>query len=75
MGKLDTIKDWLRSWSDFSEVSNWSIDYTDAVPLAAGILPSGIQEISRTTDILGNTTVTNQLNIALHGCGEIPLRL
>jgi hypothetical protein len=43
-----------------------SIDYTDQVPDMGGIFPQGLVEVARQADILGNVTVTNQLNFALY---------
>lgn len=43
-----------------------AIDYTDQVPDMGGIFPQGLVEVSRMTDLLGNVTVTNQLNFALY---------
>ncbi|MBR3385871.1 MAG: hypothetical protein IKG69_11830 [Atopobiaceae bacterium] len=43
-----------------------SIDYTDRIPDTAGLFPSGIVEVRRRSDVLGNVTVENQYNFALY---------
>lgn len=43
-----------------------SIDYADRIPDTAGLFPSGLVEVRRTRDVLGNATVENQYNFALY---------
>ena len=43
-----------------------AIDYADRIPDTAGLFPSGIVEVRRTKDLLGNVTVENQYNFALY---------
>jgi hypothetical protein len=51
---------------DGGALSRLDIDYTDKVPNAGGLFPNGLVEISRSRDLLGNVTVTNQYNFALY---------
>lgn len=66
MTPLETMRAFVASYPDADILSTLSIDYTDQVPDMGGIFPQGIQEVSRRTDLLGNVTVTNQLNFALY---------
>lgn len=43
-----------------------SIDYADRIPDTAGLFPSGLVEVRRTRDVLGNATVESQYNFALY---------
>ena len=60
------MRAFVASYPDADILSALAIDYTDQVPDMGGIFPQGIQEVARQTDILGNATVTNQLNFALY---------
>ena len=60
------MRAFVASYPDADILSTLAIDYTDQVPDMGGIFPQGIQEVARQTDILGNATVTNQLNFALY---------
>lgn len=42
------------------------IDYTDQIPANGGTFPSGLVEISRKGDLMGNMTVNNQYNFGLY---------
>ena len=66
MTPLETMRAFVASYPDADILSALAIDYTDQVPDMGGIFPQGIQEVARQTDILGNATVTNQLNFALY---------
>lgn len=63
---LEKMRAFVASYPDADILSTLQIDYTDQVPEMAGIFPQGLVETSRRTDILGNTTVGNQLNFALY---------
>ncbi len=60
------MRAFVASYPDADILSTLAIDYTDQVPDMGGIFPQGLVEVSRVTDILGNATVTNQLNFALY---------
>ena len=66
MTALETIRAWIREYPGCGALQDLYVDYTDAVPPNGGVNPSGLVEISRRTDILGNVTVTNQLNFTLY---------
>jgi hypothetical protein len=66
MTALETMREFIASYPDYDVLSRLDIDYTDKVPSAGGLFSNGLVEVSRSTDLLGNVTVTNQLNFALY---------
>ena len=66
MTDLERIKNWISTFPGYDILGSFQVDYTDRIPSNGGIFPSGLVEISRTEDILGNTTVKNQYNFGLY---------
>lgn len=66
MSDLEKVRDWLLSYPKIERLQGLGVDYYSAQPNNGSIDPSGLVEISRTTDIIGNTTVKNQYNFALY---------
>ena len=66
MSDIERIRKWVETFSDHKKLDGFQVDYTDAIPNNGGIFPSGLVEISRTEDILGNVTVRNQYNFGLY---------
>ena len=66
MNKLQKIRDWLKTYPGTLPVQNLRVDYISARSDDGSIEPSGLIEVSRTKDVLGNVTVENQLNFALY---------
>ena len=66
MSAIDKIRDWLAAFPDYHKLCGFRVDYTDAIPNNGGIFPSGLVEISRRSDIMGNVTVENQYNFGLY---------
>lgn len=66
MTALEQIKSWLATYEGFDILGQFRVDYTDQVPANGGIFPSGLVEISRASDIVGNTRVENQYNFGLY---------
>lgn len=66
MSDLEKLQDWIQSFPGAERISNWKIDYTDQIPGTFGMFPTGLIEISRKEDVLGNVTVRNQYNFALY---------
>lgn len=64
MTALSIMKDWLATYEGIP--AQFSVDWTDQIPSNGGIFPSGLVEVDRRTDILGNITVTNQYNFGLY---------
>lgn len=66
MSDLDKIKAWISTFPGYDILNKFSVDYTDKIPSNGGIFPSGLVEISRNADILGNVRVNNQYNFGLY---------
>ena len=66
MAALERIRAWIASYPGYDILGTFQVDYTDRIPANGGIFPSGLVEIRRTEDILGNTTVENQYNFGLY---------
>ena len=66
MTALEKMRDFVGSYPGADILSEFRIDYTDQIPSNGGLFPSGLVEISRRSDILGNATVTNQYNFGLY---------
>lgn len=70
MTALDKMREWIGKYPDFEILKHFRVDYIDQVPANGGIFPAGLVEVSRSGDIMGNTTVTNQYNFSLYYCFE-----
>lgn len=66
MTALEKIRDFIRSYPGADILREFQVDYTDQIPNNGGVFPSGLVEVSRTTDLLGNVTVVNQYNFGLY---------
>lgn len=66
MNELEKIRKWLGTYSGTIPVQELKVDYLSPNPGNGSIEPSGLVEVSRVTDIMGNVTVENQLNFALY---------
>lgn len=66
MTALEKITGFVNSYPGADILQTFRVDYTDQIPANGGVFPSGLVEISRKTDIFGNTTVTNQYNFGLY---------
>lgn len=66
MTALEQIREFVRSYPGSDIFKDFQVDFTDQIPNNGGIFPSGLVEISRKKDILGNTTITNQYNFGLY---------
>ena len=66
MSDLEKIRDWLKDYPGTLPVQGLKVDYFSSHPDDGSIDPSGLIEVSRTADIMGNVTVENQLNFALY---------
>lgn len=65
MTVLDKIRSWILTYPQINDVAAIRVDYYEPQPDNSSIAPSGLVEISRKEDILGNITVENQYNFAL----------
>ena len=66
MTPLEKIRDWLATHPGYNILEHFRVDYTDQIPANGAIFPSGIVEVERRSDIVGNVTVTNQYNFGLY---------
>ena len=81
MTALEKITGFVKNYPGADILQDFPIDYTDQIPNNGGVFPSGLVEVSRKTDLMGNVTVTNQYNFGLYyvflktpGDGEPALR-
>jgi len=66
MTALEKITGFVRSYPRADILQTFRVDFTDQIPANGGIFPSGLVEVSRKTDLLGNVTITNQYNFGLY---------
>ena len=66
MTAIEKIRDFVKRYPGADIFRDFHVDYTDQIPCNGGVFPSGLVEISRRRDILGNTTVMNQYNFGLY---------
>ena len=66
MTALEKIRNWLRSYPRISQIQDLKVDYYSQTPDDSSIAPSGLVEVSRKEDVLGNVTVQNQYNFILY---------
>lgn len=66
MTALEKMVNWIKTYPGYNILGDFQIDYTDHVPNVGSLAPSGMVEIERRHDILGNVTVTNQYNFGLY---------
>ena len=66
MSALKKIREWLQTFPGNDRLASLQVDYVPAEPGSGSIAPSGLVEISRKSDILGNITVKNQYNFGLY---------
>lgn len=66
MTALEKVKKWLATYPEFDILGSFRVDHTDQIPSNGGIFPSGLVEVERRNDIMGNVTITNQYNFGLY---------
>lgn len=66
MTALEKIRGFVMSYPGADIFRDFHVDYTDQIPFNGGVFPSGLVEISRTQDIVGNVKATNQYNFGLY---------
>lgn len=66
MSDLERIRKWISKYPGANRMRDMKVDYFSPNPDNGSIDPSGLIEVSRTEDILGNVTVENQYNFALY---------
>ena len=66
MTDLEKIRNWLATYAATDRLQSFRVDYLTKDPESGSIRPSGLVEISRTEDLLGNVTTENQYNFGLY---------
>ena len=66
MSDLEKIRQWVSAYPGAARMRDMKVDYFSQNPDNGSIDPSGLIEVSRSEDILGNVTVENQYNFALY---------
>ena len=66
MSDIEKFRNWIQTYPKHDILGELSVDYTDQAPSNGGLFPSGLVEIERTEDLIGNVTVTNQYNFGLY---------
>lgn len=65
MSAIEKIRTWVNSYPGMEKASALNIDYYSQTPDNSSLAPSGLVEVSRKEDILGNIIVENQYNFSL----------
>lgn len=66
MTDLDKLREWLMTYPGMDRLRQMHVDYYSTEPDNGSIDPSGLVEISKAEDILGNVTVEYQYNFGLY---------
>lgn len=66
MTDLERLREWIKTYPKHDMITDFMVDFVDQIPGGGSIAPSGLVEISRSTDILGDITVENQYNFGLY---------
>lgn len=73
MTDLEKIRSWLNTYPEIGKAQALNVDYYSQDPGGSNLAPSGLVEVSRKEDILGNVTVENQYNFAISFGFDKPL--
>ena len=65
MTDLDKLRQWLATYPKWEE-GRLHVEYTDALPGNLGLYPTGLEEVSRREDVLGNVAVKNRYRFVLY---------
>lgn len=63
---LTRLREWLATYPGYDLRGNMMVDWLDKIPGSKSLRPGGLVEVSRSEDILGNVTVSNQYNFGLY---------
>lgn len=66
MTDLEKLKAWLKTYPGADALKDFQVDYTDRLPGGLGLFPSGLTEIERRADVVGDVMVWNQYNFGLY---------
>lgn len=66
MSELEKVRQWVSTYPGAKRIGDLRIDYAAPSPDNGSIDPTGLVEVSRKEDILGNITIENQYNFSLY---------
>lgn len=66
MTDLEKIRNWILTFPGIDQLQRMRVDYMPKDAETGGITPSGLKEISRTEDMIGNVTTENQYVFGLY---------
>lgn len=66
MSDLEKVRQWLTIYPGIASMKELNVDYCPPNANNGSIAPSGLVEISRSRDILGNVTVEDRYDFAVH---------
>lgn len=66
MSDLAKIKSWISTYPGIENLQKFWVDYYTPDPDNGSINPSGLVEVSRTTNLMGDTIVENQYHFGLY---------
>ncbi len=66
MTDLEKIRNWISAYPGADRMGALRVDECEAAPGNGSIAPAGLVEVSRRKDVLGNVTVENRHDFALH---------
>ena len=66
MTDLEKIRNWLLTCPETERLQSFRVDYLTRDPESGSIRLSGLTELSRTEDLLGNVKVENQISFGLY---------
>lgn len=66
MSALTKIREFIETYPGAEVLRDFQVDFLDQVPTNGSLAPSGLVEVNRKRDILGNVTIKNQYNFGLY---------
>ena len=66
MSDLEKLREWIKTYPGSASIDNFQVDLIDQIPYQNSIAPSGLVQITRNEDIVGNVYVENQYNFGLY---------
>lgn len=63
---LQRIIAWIGTYPGHNILKDFGVDFVDRVPDTGAIMPSGLMELARRENLLGDVTVHNRYNFAVY---------
>lgn len=70
MDILEKLRQWLVTYPAWEEGELVRIDFTEGVPGSTGLYPTGLEEVSRVTDVTGGVCVRCRYHFVLYRLTE-----